>query len=96
VGLLPANHYLAAMAVSFSTAHSGEPTVRSARAVVSSSIIDRVATGLGPKLYEVPMEENFKYFVEGLLSGSKRLCRRKRRRVVLQQDGSVWTTVGMG
>ena len=36
--------------------------------MVSSSIIDRVAAGLGRRLEEVPV--GFKWFVEGLLSGS--------------------------
>lgn len=38
------------------------------KTVVSSSLIDRIVTGFGRSLYEVPV--GFKYFVNGLLDGS--------------------------
>jgi len=92
VGLLPANHYLAAMAY-YLFQHRPQWRADSAigKTVVSSSIIDRVATGLGRKLYEVPV--GFKYFVEGLLSGSLGFVGEESAGAsFLRQDGSVWTT----
>ena len=63
------------------SAATGARTRRSARRVVSSAMIDRVAAQLGRKLYEVPV--GFKWFVDGLLDGSLGLRRRgERRRVV--------------
>jgi phosphoglucomutase len=63
------NHYLAA-AISYLFANrpgwSGNAGI--GKTLVSSSIIDRVAEGLGRRLDEVPV--GFKWFVPGLLDGS--------------------------
>jgi len=68
-GLLNPNHYLAA-AISY--LYRNRPGWRGdagvGKTMVSSSIIDRVAVMLGHPLVEVPV--GFKWFVEGLLSGS--------------------------
>ncbi len=79
-GLLNPNHYLAA-AISY--LYPNRPHWRAdagvGKTLVSSSIIDRVAAGLGRHLVEVPV--GFKWFVDGLLEGALgfgggRECRR--------------------
>ena len=69
VGLMNPNHYLS---VAISYLFANRPDWRTDAAVgktlVSSSMIDRVAAGLGRKLAEVPV--GFKWFVEGLCNGS--------------------------
>ncbi len=92
VGLLPANHYLAAMIYYL---FQNRPDWRSASAVgktvVSSSIIDRVAAGLGRPLYEVPV--GFKYFVAGLLDGSLGFGGEESAGAsFLRKNGTTWTT----
>ena len=68
-GLLPPNHYLA---VSIDYLFRNRPHWPAAagvgKTVVSSSMIDRVTTKLGRRLYEVPV--GFKWFVGGLCDGS--------------------------
>jgi len=68
-GLLPPNHYLA---VSIDYLFRNRPQWPAAagvgKTVVSSSMIDRVTTKLGRRLYEVPV--GFKWFVGGLCDGS--------------------------
>jgi phosphoglucomutase len=68
-GLMNPNHYLAAC-IEYLFAHRpGWPqSTAIGKTLVSSSLIDRVAAGLGRKLVEVPV--GFKYFVPGLLDGS--------------------------
>jgi phosphoglucomutase len=61
------------------------------KTVVSSSTIDRVTARLGRKLYEVPV--GFKYFVEGLLSGSLGFGGEESAGAsFLARDGSPWST----
>jgi phosphoglucomutase len=92
VGLLPANHFLAA-AVHYLAGN--RPRWGSAGAigktVVSSGMIDRVTAKHGRALYEVPV--GFKWFVDGLLAGS--LCfggEESAGASFLRRDGTVWTT----
>ncbi len=92
VGLLPANHYLAAMAY-YLFQHRPEWRSDSAlgKTLVSSSIMDRVAAGAGRKLYEVPV--GFKYFVEGLLGGWLGFVGEESAGAsFLRRDGTAWTT----
>jgi phosphoglucomutase len=61
------------------------------KTVVSSSIIDRVATSIDRLLLEVPV--GFKWFVEGLLDGT--CCfggEESAGASFLRRDGTVWTT----
>jgi len=59
--------------------------------VVSSSLIDRVASRLGRKLVEVPV--GFKWFSAGLLDGSLGFGGEESAGAsFLRRDGSVWTT----
>src|ERR1700730_5646216 len=61
------------------------------KTLVSSSMIDRVAEGLGRALLEVPV--GFKWFVPGLLDGSVAFGGEESAGAsFLQRDGSVWTT----
>jgi phosphoglucomutase len=58
---------------------------------VSSSMIDRVAAGLGRRLYEVPV--GFKWFVDGLLNGALGFAGEESAGAsFLRTDGTVWTT----
>src|SRR2546426_736165 len=61
------------------------------KTVVTSSMIDRVAGGLGRPLVEVPV--GFKWFVEGLLSGTFGFGGEESAGAsFLRQDGTAWTT----
>jgi len=91
-GLLPPNHYLAAV-VFYLFRH--RPKWRSDAAVgktlVSSRMIDCAAKKVGRKVYEVPV--GFKWFVDGLLNGSLGFGGEESAGAsFLRMDGSVWTT----
>ena len=67
-GLLNPNHYLA-VAIDYLFRHRNfELSSAIGKTLVSSTMIDRVASALGRPLYEVPV--GFKWFVDGLLDGS--------------------------
>src|SRR6267154_2710954 len=68
-GLMNPNHFLAA-AIAYLFEHRPQWSRDSAvgKTIVSSAIIDRVATKLGRKLVETPV--GFKWFVDGLCDGS--------------------------
>jgi phosphoglucomutase len=85
------NHYLA-VAISYLFANrQWGPEVAVGKTLVSSSLIDRVAAGLGRRLVEVPV--GFKWFVPGLLDGSVGFGGEESAGAsFLQRDGSVWTT----
>lgn len=69
VGLMNPNHYLAvAINYLFSERKNWSADLGIGKTLVSSSLIDRVAKGLGKKLVEVPV--GFKWFVPGLVDGS--------------------------
>ena len=91
-GLLNPNHYLAA-AISYLFANRSQWRADAGvgKTVVSSSIIDRVAEGLGRRLVEVPV--GFKWFVDGLLDGSLGFGGEESAGAsFLRRDGAVWTT----
>jgi phosphoglucomutase len=91
-GLLNPNHYLA-VAIEYLYRHrDGWPADAAVgKTLVSSSMIDRVAAGLGRTLLEVPV--GFKWFVPGLLDGSVAFGGEESAGAsFLQRDGSVWTT----
>ncbi|WP_205472837.1 phosphoglucomutase (alpha-D-glucose-1,6-bisphosphate-dependent) [Nocardioides sp. SYSU D00038] len=92
-GLMNPNHYLAvAIQHLFGGARPGWPEgARIGKTLVSSSMIDRVATGLGRPLVEVPV--GFKWFVPGLLDGSFGFGGEESAGAsFLRTDGSPWTT----
>ena len=68
-GLLQPNHFLS-VCIDYLFQHRREwpESMMIGKTLVSSSMIDRVAAKLGRKVYEVPV--GFKWFVDGLLSGS--------------------------
>jgi len=92
-GLMNPNHYLA-VAIRYLYG-GGRPdwpgTTAIGKTLVSSSMIDRVATDLGRTLLEVPV--GFKWFVPGLLDGSVGFGGEESAGAsFLRFDGSVWTT----
>jgi phosphoglucomutase len=91
-GLLNPNHYLAvAIDYLYRSRDRWPPSAAVGKTLVSSSMIDRVADGLGRRLLEVPV--GFKWFVPGLLDGSVGFGGEESAGAsFLQRDGSAWTT----
>jgi phosphoglucomutase len=91
-GLLPPNHYLAVcIHCLFTNRPEWGENAAVGKTVVSSSMIDRVTTQLGRKLYEVPV--GFKFFVAGLLRGDLGFAGEESAGAsFLRRDGTVWTT----
>jgi phosphoglucomutase len=91
-GLLPPNHYLAVL-VDYLYRHRPRWPRQAAvgKTVVSTQMIDRVATRLGREVYEVPV--GFKWFVDGLLDGSLGFAGEESAGACcLRRSGGVWTT----
>ncbi len=91
-GLMNPNHFLAVAIEYLFAARAGWPAGAAVgKTLVSSSMIDRVAGGLGRRLLEVPV--GFKWFVAGLLDGSVGFGGEESAGAsFLRRDGSVWTT----
>ena len=92
-GLMNPNHFLAvAIGYLFGGARPGWPeTARIGKTLVSSSMIDRVATELGKPMVEVPV--GFKWFVPGLVDGSFGFGGEESAGAsFLRRDGGTWTT----
>jgi len=91
-GLMNPNHYLAvAIAYLFANRSRWRSDVTIGKTLVSSSMIDRVAAGLGRRVNEVPV--GFKWFVQDLLDGSCGFGGEESAGAsFLRFDGSVWTT----
>jgi phosphoglucomutase len=92
-GLMNPNHYLAvAIQYLFGGARPGWPdSARIGKTLVSSSMIDRVAAGLGKPMVEVPV--GFKWFVPGLIDGSFGFGGEESAGAsFLRTDGTTWTT----
>jgi phosphoglucomutase len=91
-GLMNPNHYLAvAIWYLFQNRPDWPATAAVGKTLVSSSMIDRVATHLGRQLAEVPV--GFKWFVEGLVDGSFGFGGEESAGAsFLRHDGTVWTT----
>jgi phosphoglucomutase len=91
-GLMNPNHYLSVAIDYLYRNRSGwRPDAVVGKTLVSSSMIDRVAEGLGRKLVEVPV--GFKWFVPGLLSGEGAFGGEESAGAsFVKLDGSVWTT----
>jgi phosphoglucomutase len=87
------NHYLA-VAISYLYGGARPDWAADAaigKTLVSSSMIDRVASALGRRLLEVPV--GFKWFVPGLLSGEVGFGGEESAGAsFLRRDGSVWST----
>ncbi len=91
-GLLNPNHYLAvAINYLFANRPGWSSDAAVGKTLVSSSMIDRVASRLGRKLSEVPV--GFKWFVDGLIDGSYGFGGEESAGAsFLRLDGTVWTT----
>jgi phosphoglucomutase len=92
VGLLNPNHYLA-VAIQYLFTHRPEWAAGTGigKTLVSSSMIDRVAAGLGRPMLEVPV--GFKWFVDGLVDGSLGFVGEESAGATfLRRNGRVWTT----
>ncbi|KQP56832.1 phosphoglucomutase (alpha-D-glucose-1,6-bisphosphate-dependent) [Agreia sp. Leaf283] len=91
-GLMNPNHYLA-VAIQYLYANRADwkPDAAIGKTLVSSSMIDRVATELGRTLLEVPV--GFKWFVPGLVDGTVAFGGEESAGAsFLRFDGTVWTT----
>ena len=86
------NHYLAvAIQYLYSHREGWSPDAAIGKTLVSSSMIDRVASSLGRTLWEVPV--GFKWFVPGLIDGSVAFGGEESAGAsFLRFDGTVWTT----
>ena len=91
-GLMNPNHFLAtAIHYLFEHRPGWAEDAAIGKTLVSSSLIDRVAAGLGRTLIEVPV--GFKYFVPGLVSGTVGFGGEESAGAsFLRKDGTVWTT----
>ena len=91
-GLMNPNHFLA-VAIEYLYTHRPDWRADAAigKTLVSSSMIDRVASGLGRRLEEVPV--GFKWFVPGLTDGSVAFGGEESAGAsFVRRDGTVWTT----
>ena len=91
-GLMNPNHYLAvAIQYLFQNRPGWRKDSGIGKTLVSSSMIDRVAAGIGRRLVEVPV--GFKWFDEGLLDGSLGFGGEESAGAAfLKLDGSAWST----
>ena len=90
-GLMNPNHFLSAAVAYLYRNREWRPDVAVGKTLVSTSMLDRVATELGRRLLEVPV--GFKWFVEGLVDGSLGFGGEESAGAsFLRRDGTVWTT----
>jgi phosphoglucomutase len=90
-GLMEPNSYLAICAHYLGRNRLGFASKKIGKTIVSSSIIDRVASALGTSILEVPV--GFKWFVDGLCKGEIDFCGEESAgSSYLCRDGAVWTT----
>ncbi|MGB8222725.1 MAG: phosphoglucomutase (alpha-D-glucose-1,6-bisphosphate-dependent) [Polyangiales bacterium] len=90
-GLLNPNHYLSVAISYLFTERDWDERAAVGKTLVSSAMIDRVASDLRRRLAEVPV--GFKWFVQGLIDGSYGFGGEESAGAsFLRKDGSVWTT----
>ncbi len=92
VGLMNPNHYLS-VAINYLAQNRPQwsKNLSIGKTLVSSSMIDRVASDLDKKVIEVPV--GFKWFVDDLLQGKIFFCGEESAGAsFLQKDGTVWST----
>jgi phosphoglucomutase len=91
-GVMNPNHFLAVAVDYLFRSRSGwSPRAAVGKTVVSSALIERVASALGRSVVEVPV--GFKWFVQGLSDGSLGFGGEESAGAsFLRFDGSVWTT----
>lgn len=92
VGLMPANHYLAAAAwYLFQNRPGWRADAAVGKTAVSTALLDRIAAHLQRALLEVPV--GFKYFVPGLFDGSVGFgCEESAGASFLAKDATAWST----
>lgn len=91
-GLMQPNAYLA-VAIEYLFTHRKEwnGSAMTGKTLVSSSMIDRAAAGVGRKVYEVPV--GFKWFVDGLLTGTLAFGGEESAGAsFLKRNGAPWST----
>ncbi len=90
-GLINPNHYLS-VAIWYLFKHRNwKKELKVGKTIVSSSMIDKVASSLGVKIYEVPV--GFKWFSQGLFDGELGFGGEESAGAsFLRFDGTVWTT----
>ena len=91
-GLMNSNHYLA-VSIDYLFRHrpNWSPSLGIGKTIVSSSMIDRVAAGLGRPLMEVPV--GIKWFQPGLTAGELGFAGEESAGATfLKRNGEVWTT----
>ena len=91
-GLMNPNHYLSvAIWYLFQNREGWNKNLKIGKTLVSSSMIDRVATSIGKTLVEVPV--GFKWFVDGLCNGTIGFGGEESAGAsFLRKDGSVWSS----
>ena len=91
-GLLPPNHYLSVMIDDlFVNRPQWSPAAAVGKTVVSTSLIDRVCSRRGRRLYEVPV--GFKWFADGLEQAALGFAGEESAGATfLRRNGTVWTT----
>jgi phosphoglucomutase len=91
-GLVDPNHYLAVAAwYLFQHRPGWRADAAVGKTLVSSAMIDRVASDLGRRVVETPV--GFKWFVDGLLGGMLGFAGEESAGAsFLRHDGTVWTT----
>jgi phosphoglucomutase len=91
-GLMNPNHYLSvAIWYLFQNRPGWNRDAAVGKTLVSTSMIDRVASSLGRRLIEVPV--GFKWFVDALLKGTCGFGGEESAGAsFLRKDGTVWTT----
>jgi phosphoglucomutase len=91
-GLMNPNHYLA-VAIQYLYQHRTDwpQDLKVGKTLVSSSMIDRVVTGLGRELAEMPV--GFKWFVQGLLNSEIGFAGEESAGgIFLRRNGKPWAT----
>lgn len=91
-GLMQSNQFLA-VCINYLFQHRSKWPKQAmvGKTVVSSEMIDKVASKLGRKVYEVPV--GFKWYVDGLMNGSLAFVGEESAGATfLRLDGTVWTT----
>ncbi len=91
-GLMNPNHYLSvAIWYLLQNRPDWDTNLSIGKTLVSSSMIDRVVTGLKRALYEVPV--GFKWFVDGMLNGTVAFGGEESAGAsFLRKDGTIWST----
>ena len=91
-GLMNPNHYLsAAISYLFGARTAWPTTCAVGKTMVTSAMLDRLASQLGRELIETPV--GFRWFVDGLTRGALGFAGEESAGAAfLRRDGSVWTT----